>query len=398
MLNVRSYSWGQKNLSWAFLLEDLLLAFEKLGHNVYVISTNGFDNGVFGKKERLLKTITDLQQFGPGKQAIDLDLTYTIPLNFFQRFLVNSKNKCVIYNYETTHSPENWKKFYHIPDYFFPSSNFSAEIFYKNGVPIEKIFVVPHGVDLTKFNPTIRPIKLKTQKKFKFCSVCTPHARKRLDILLHAYCKAFTKKDDVCLVLKTKIYRHSDGMYDITKNPNGRKQFEIVLGDVFKELIHKYGNNLPEIEIISGYVENVASIYNACHCHISTTGAEGFGLPFIESSASNLINILPRYSGQLDFMNDDNSLLINTKTRYAKFQEQYWHYSPKSIIGEPSLDHTAELMKRVVKEYDELLNKFKPGMNEVVKKYQWKNIAQLIIDICDKKIPNYIPGTYKFPE
>ena len=396
-LSIRTNTWLQGGLSWAYVSARLCQAFEEMGHNVYTISTNGFkDSDPYFNEKKMIESALGLQKFGPGKRQIDIDFCYTVPENFPKRFLSNSKNKCAIYNYEVTYWNPKWKKFYGLVDYYFPSSNFSAEIFCINGIPPEKTFVIPHGVDTNVFNPSIPKIKLKTKKKYKFVAVVAPHYRKNIPALLNAYCSAFTNKDDVCLVLKTKVYKHSDGMYHMQNNPKGRKAFEIVLGDVFKGLVKRYGKNMPEIELLDGHVENVASIYNACDCHVSATGAEGFGMPFTESAACGLLNILPRYSAQLDFMNDDNSLLVDTKLRLAKNVEQYWTFNPKSQIGEVDQNHMAEMMLKAYKEHGALMKRFKPNMEAMVNKLSWKYSAQLIIDATEGNMEHYVPGTYNW--
>lgn len=396
-LSIRTYTWMQGGLSWAYVMDRLMHAFEELGHNTYVASTNGLADASEVAQKRLVESILKLSEYGPGKKAIDIDITYTVPQNFPQRFLANSKNKCAIYNYEVTYWHPQWRKFYHLVDYYFPSSNFSAEVFCVNGVPPEKTFVIPHGVDTSIFNPDIPKVKLNTKKKFKFVSVVAPHFRKNIELLLEAYCEAFTAKDDVCLVLKTKLYKHSDGKYDMQKNPKGRKAFEIVVGDIFKKLYKRHGKNIPEIEILNGHVEHVASIYNACDCHITTTGAEGFGMPLLESMACGLMNIAPNYSGQLDFMNKDNSLLIDTKMRHAIPFEQYWTFNPKSKIGQADKKHTIELMRKAYKEHDTLMEKFKPNMDKIVEEFSWTNASQKIVDVVEGRVPHYVPGTYKLP-
>lgn len=398
-LNIRTYTWMQGGLSWAYVMDRLMNAFDELGHNTHVCSTNGLENNTtFVSEEKMLKSILDLQKFGPKKRPIDIDITYTVPQNFPKRFLSNSKHKCVIYNYEVTYWHPQWKKFYHLADYYFPSSDFSAEVFHINGVPKEKIFTIPHGIDIKVFNPSIPKIKLNTKKQYKFVAVIAPHYRKNIPALLHSYCQAFTKKDDVCLVIKTKSYKRSDGLYHMEKNPKGRKGFEIILGDVFREIYKKYGTDMPEIELLTGHVENVSSIYNACDCHVTTTGAEGFGMPLLESMACGLLSIAPGYSGQLDFMNDDNSLLTDFKMRYARNVEQYWTFNKKSRICEPSRKHTAEMMRNAYENHDALMEKFGPNMEETVKLFSWTRAAQMIIDATNGDMPHYIPGTYKMPK
>jgi glycosyltransferase involved in cell wall biosynthesis len=397
-LNIRTYTWMQGGLSWAYVMDRLMNAFDELGHNTYVCSTNGLENNTdFVSEEKMLQSVLGLQSFGPGKKAINIDITYTVPQNFPKRFLSNSKHKCAIYNFEVTYWNPGWTKYYHLADFYFPSSDFSAEVFHINGVPKEKIYTIPHGVDTKVFNPDIPKVKLNTKKKFKFVSVVAPHFRKNIPLMLNAYCEAFTAKDDVCLVLKTKMYKHSDGDYHAQKNPRGRKAFEIIVGDTFRELYKRFGKNMPEIELLNGHVENVSSIYNACDCHITTTGAEGFGMPLLESMACGLLSIAPRYSGHLDFMNDDNSLLIDTKMRYARDVEQYWTFNPKSKIGEASKKHTSELMRKAYENYDELMEKFRPNMKKTVDHFSWTRAAEMIIDATNGDMPHYIPGTYKLP-
>jgi glycosyltransferase involved in cell wall biosynthesis len=401
MLNIRSNSWFADNLSWASVMVELINAFDDLGHNAHVVSTNGMNENLFKKKNKMIDSVIALQKFGPGKQQIDCELVYTVPQNLPSRFLSNSKHKCVIYNYEYLWWLKQWSQFYKYADYFFPSSDFSAEVFYNNGVPLEKTFVIPHGVDTERFNASIAPLKLKTKKAYRFLSVCAPHYRKKLHILLNAYCQTFTKNDDVCLVLKTKVYRHSDGVHDAAKNPGGRKLFEVVIGDIFKELHKKYGNNIPEIEIIDGRIDDMGSLYNACHTHITTTASECWGIPSLESFAAGgatgngMVSIAPNYSGSLHFMNKDNSLLIDTKLVKAQANEQYWNVDNRNKSGEPDIRHTCDLMMLAYKEYDKLIEKFKPGMEKAVQEFSWKNAAKKIIDVIGGNAEHYVAGTYK---
>ena len=117
-------------------------------------------------------------------------------------------------------------------------------------------------------------------------------------------------------------------------------------------------------------------------------------MPGLESMACGLINIAPNYSGHLDFLNENNSLLIDTKLRSAKDVEQYWTFNPKSQIGQPNKEHTIELMRKVCAEYDTLIEKFRPEMQRIVELYSWENAAKLIIDAVEGRMPHYIPGTY----
>jgi glycosyltransferase involved in cell wall biosynthesis len=382
-------------------MTELFNALDLLGHNTFVVSTNGMNESLFRQKNKMVDSVLGLQQFGVGKKALDLDFCFTVPQNFPARFLGNSKVKAAIYAYEYRYWPPVWKQYYKYVDMFFAPSDFAAEVFCNNGVPEDKVYVIEHGVDIEKFNPSISPIRLNTQKSYRFLSVCAPHYRKKLHILLNAYCQAFTKNDDVALVLKTKVYKHSDGDWNAQTNPKGRKGFEVVLGDIFRDLHNRYGKDLPEIEIIDKRVDNVASIFNACNTHITSTGSECFGIPSLEVmncggiTGNGMISIAPRYSGQLQFMNDNNSLLIDTKLVKARPEEQYWGIDSRNMSGEPDVNHTAELMLRAYKEYDLLLNRFRPEMKKTVRDFSWINATNKIISAISGKCEHYKVSTYK---
>lgn len=394
-MNIRSYSWYADTLSWSTVLVELANAFYDLGHNFMAISTNGMNQSLFKRKNMMIDSLLGVQKFGPGKQAIDLDLTYTVPQNFGQRFLSNSKHKAAIYTFEYQYWRSDWRQYYGLVDLYFPPSDFAAEVFYNNGVPADRIFVVPHGIDLSKFNATIPPYPLKTSKSFRFLSVVAPHSRKRIDVLLKAYCEAFTAKDDVCLVLKTKLFDRAD---------TTRQPYEVCVGEYLNELRTKYGSYMPEIEVVDQRLNQVCSLYNACHVHITTTGSEGWGIPMLEAMAAGgttgrgLVNIATNYSGQLHFLNPNNSLLIDYKFVPALPEDQYWGFDARNKLAQADQTHTSELMIKAYREYESLLDRFVPEARRTVEQYTWVKAAQRMLDVCDGKVQPYVPGTVRLPK
>ena len=73
-----------------------------------------------------------------------------------------------------------------------------------SGIPESAIKVIPHGIDVADYQKT-STISLSTKKKFRLlANIAQNHRRKNIPGLLEAYGKAFTDKDDVCLILKAK--------------------------------------------------------------------------------------------------------------------------------------------------------------------------------------------------
>lgn len=374
---IRSFSWGKANLSWSVVIEELLYAADKQGHDIVFISTNGYKGMKYWNEERGLKQNLLQREILRSDKSFDLDITYTVPQNFPDRFLSNSKCRVAIYNYESSIMPAHWSKYYSFVDYVLPSSKYVAEMFENNGCPKDKIVVVPHGIDLEVFNPSIKPAKIQTDKKFKFLCVAEPHYRKQLDKLLKLYAKTFTSADDVCLVLKTKIYD------DVSIKE--MKEFEMDLRPILKELKVKYGAALPEIKVVSGRLNNIASLYTACDAFVLMTASEGWGMPFLEALACGVPVIAPRHGGQLEFLNDTNAILTKCSTRKARPQEQYWVPHPRAVVGAPDEADFADQMVNVYKNHAEIKAKLLPAMLETSQRLTWSNAMNQIIKLAESK-------------
>ena len=73
--------------------------------------------------------------------------------------------------------------------------------------------------------------------------------------------------------------------------------------------------------------------------------AEGFGLPLAEAMYLGKPTIATGYSGNLEFMNAENSHLVRyTMTEVGEAGKQY---PPNGVWADPDVEHAAELMRRV---------------------------------------------------
>lgn len=371
-MKVRSHTWGEANLSWSVVMQELLYAMKQNGHTAHFLSTNGTAGMIHWDEMKHLADVESERLMRSSKEPYDIDITFTAPPNFPDRFLKTSKVKMALYDYESSIMNPNWRRYYQEVDFVVPSSKYVAEMFERNGCPSEKIKIVHHGVDLNIFHAGIQPMELPTQKTFKFLCVAEPHYRKQIDKLLEVYCSNFSSKDDVTLILKTKIFKDGDQL----------KPFEMDLRPILNKLKNKYGPFMPEIKIISKRIDNIASLYTACNAFVLMTASEGWGIPYLEALACGIPVIAPRHGGQLDFLNDSNSLLSDAGTRLARPQEQYWTVTLGATVGDPDPIHYGKLMKKMVEEYSDIRQKLTQPMSDTVLKFTWKSAAEKIIDIA----------------
>ena len=357
-LRIRSESMLGTSHSWAVTMRSLLREFYAMGHDLYLNSTNEYD--LFPDEWR--------QLCREGVNA-DIDITYTLPRNFRYRFNRNSKLKLAIYNYETSILPAVWANDIRYIDYALPSSNFSKEVFVNAGWPEEKCLVVPHGINLDDFKNKAKVSNLKTKKKFKFLNVSIPHYRKNIDTLVDAYYSAFTDQDDVCLILKVTL-----------KEPRYKFECNVVKQIVEVQKKHK-GKRLPQVEVVQHRYDSIIPLYNSCHCLVSASSSEGFGLPLLEGLAAGMVVIAPRCTGQLDFLNDKNSLLVDVKEIDATAKYQYWRPSPGAKTFIPHVDDLSENMLNAFKNYKKIKNKLKKESNKTASLFTWENAAKQVLGI-----------------
>jgi glycosyltransferase involved in cell wall biosynthesis len=244
-------------------------------------------------------------------------------------------------------------------------------VFISMGIPNDKMVVIPHGINLQDFDKN-DVFKLATSKKRKILlNIAQPHRRKALHLALKSFGKAFTKEDDVCLV--AKIFKQNK-----TDHP-----FDIDFDNIYKTFESKFPRH-AEVEFVYSYIPNIADLYKSCDINFSATHAECWHLPSLEALASGTINVVPRYGGQLDFCNDNNSLLIDGSIVRAPRDHQYWSSNPFAVHFEIDTNDGAKKLQRAVDEFDTLKEKFAPYMAETSKKFTWENAANQIVDMCQK--------------
>lgn len=385
-MHIRSFSWGAASISWSTVVEELLHAAEEQGHRVVFLSTNGHAGMKYWDQDKSIKAELYQREFIRAGGSYDIDLTYTVPINFKDRFLSASKCKMAIYAYESSIMPQHWAAHYHLVDYVLPPSRYCAEMFRRNGCPDHKIKTVPHGVDLKVFNPEIAPLPLNTEKQYKFLCVGEPHYRKQIDKLLSVYCENFTAQDDVSFILKTKIFESAEDYAS-------RKNFEMDLKPVLASLKKKHGAMMPEIKVIPRRLKNIAALYRACDTFVLMTASEGWCVPYLEALAMGLQVIAPRHGGQLEYLNDHNSILTACGTRRALPQEQYWGGTPKATVGAPDERAYGAAMRSAYEARDIVLKDRSAGVTnrranalETAQKYSWSGAMDQILHIAQEHI------------
>ncbi len=150
--------------------------------------------------------------------------------------------------------------------------------------------------------------------------------RKNVTGLLRAFKMAFRDDDNCWLVLKVNGRDRSS--YDLDMALNRARPDRVI---VIKETLSRSETN-DFMKSLDGYV--------------SLHRSEGFGLTCAEAMALGLPVIATGYSGNTDFMNDNNSLLV--PARVIETDRAYGPYPAGTRWAEPDLEVAVNLMRSVL--------------------------------------------------
>lgn len=278
--------------------------------------------------------------------------------------------------FETDRIPEKWVPRLNQMDEIWVPSHFDLETFSLSGVDRKKLKVIPQGIDVKSYNlDIVEPLDIPDKGKFNFLSVFDWHWRKGWDILLEAYLREFWGKEDVALILK--LYRLATGYKDTAVG-----EYVQWLHSFIKERLKLNPAEAPKVIFLPQILSSteMPRLYAACDAFIMTSHGEGWGRPYMEAMAMGLPTIGTRWSGNLEFMNDSNSYLIDCEI--VEVPEQAWREVPLwrgHKWAQPSLEHTRELMRYVYEHREEAKAKGTKAREDISRHWTWDKVADGVI-------------------
>lgn len=150
---------------------------------------------------------------------------------------------------------------------------------------------VPHAFDWEAYTPTPRP---KVEGAYRFLYVGAWNSRKNPAGLLRAYAHAFTRADDVELVI------HSLGAGQ-----------EAVVRAMCATAVPQ--DEFPKLSVITSWHSHDAlrQLYRSSHCYVTATRGEGWNLPAFEALVEGCRVIAPSGMGHDDFLLDTGADLYS---------------------------------------------------------------------------------------
>ncbi|MGI9658655.1 MAG: glycosyltransferase family 4 protein, partial [Gaiellaceae bacterium] len=215
--------------------------------------------------------------------------------------------------YETDRIPNYWRAALLDVDEIWVPCEHNIDSFQRAGIPAERLRLLPGTIDFDLFDPgAVEPWPMPQARRFTFLTNFDFTDRKGWSLLLDAWADAFEPTDDVSLVLKcVSMHGSADDIgARIQAHLGGRATAPLILNT----------NVVPMAEM--------PRLYAAADAYVLASRGEGWGRPYMEAMAMGLPTIGSRWSGNLAFMNDDNSWLLDGKVvpieRWDPLPERMW--------------------------------------------------------------------------
>ena len=281
-------------------------------------------------------------------------------------FYDHYKGPKIGYNvWENTLQPEaffnRWKTY----DQVWVPSKWQAECTIAQGMPIDKVKVVPEGVDINTFYPEDPQTTLDyVDGRFKFILFGRWEYRKATKEIIETFLKTFTKDDPVDLILSADNQFATDGL----KSTEERLEH---FGFTDERIKVKH---FPSREDYITYLKNG-------HVFLSCARSEGWNLPLIEAMACGTPSIYSNCSGQTEFASGKGLpvKIVGEKPNPDNVGNYY----------EPDFEDLARVMRDAFENYTDHKKRAVEEAKIIHRDFNWDRVAEIGRNTIQEFLDNY---------
>ncbi len=273
-----------------------------------------------------------------GREVHDVTVIHVQPEPFFDAAYGRADiaerqrrtHRIAYWYWELDTAPAYWGESARQVDELWTATRFVADAL--RAVTDKPVHTLFPGVRLAPFTPRSRAyFGLPTREEGRFAFLFSFHMgsvmeRKNPLGLIESFRLAFGEDEPVDLVLKTTSFGNHD--------------------DQIAELREAAGSANVHIldRVLDG--DDITALMDGCDAYVSLHRSEGLGLTMAEAMLLGKPVVATRYSGNLDFMDDDNSLLVDCEVVPVRGSVPPYTI-PGARWAEPNVAQAAGLMRRV---------------------------------------------------
>ena len=213
--------------------------------------------------------------------------------------------------------------------------------------------------------------------------------RKDVGMLIRTFLETFkNKKQRPALILKTQ---------SATSSVMDREE----MLDKIRTIEESIGGDLPSIYLLHGELtdEEMNELYNhpKVKAFVSFTKGEGYGRPLLESSIAAKPVLVSGYSGHLDFLDKDMSIILPGEIKQihssAVVQDML---IPESGWFTINYDTASKALEEVYKNYKKYIDGAKKQAYRSRTEFSLEKMGEKLLNMLDAKVPK--PVEFKLPQ
>lgn len=283
--------------------------------------------------------------------------------------------------FETDRLPPAWLAPLLKRDELWVPCRHNLEVFAESGIPERKMRIVGETVDFDLFSPGADPYPLEVEPgRFVFLTNFDFSARKGWETLLAAWGQAFTVDDPVALVLKTGSFYREAGYVEA--------RIQTMLQQRFGPALHKLAPVYMLTDVLPA--ADMPRLYAAADAYVLASRGEGWGRPYMEAQAMGLPTIASRWGGQLEFMEEDTSWLVDGSLIDVPDDAELFNtlYAGHRWF-DPDIDDLAAKMREVAADWEAANKHAAPARDRLIRRFGSDAMATTLRDAARTAISRF---------
>lgn len=281
--------------------------------------------------------------------------------NRHQYFWYNYDGYKIAYNaWETTRQPDEFFERLKYFDQVWVPTEWQRQCTIEQGIPSERVKVVPEGVDVETYKPKNRVVSKPVDRPFRFLLVGRWDYRKSIREIIETFTQTFNESENVELIINVDNPFAEDGLKST------------------EERLEKYGIKHSGIRVVhhlskSEYVE----LLKSSDVFVSCARGEGWNLPLIEAMACGIPSIYSDWGGQLEFAKGRGiPVKIKGEIPASTPSNDYtWIADAPGNFADPDFDDLSIKMRDSYDRFKIYKKRALDDSDEIRETFTWKNAA-----------------------